>query len=198
MVGLICFSFTVFSPSMHWVITLRRKSVPVVLTSMSDSDWQAPLKSRSTEGQALSCGRSTAQLLPNTAGSSVRMPKTHSHGTQHICTDCQTQIKMHLCHTIEICTKAHKSNNFLLSLHICIQHIKQRHFTCLFSFSELILTPLDKSNKGEPSSYYWSSEEGFLLLPTIQTQTITSPLSFHSGLSRSHRYYNWPESVLSV
>ena len=46
---------------------------------MSDSEWQGPLKSLSTEGQALSWGRSTAQLLANTAGSSVRMPKKHIH-----------------------------------------------------------------------------------------------------------------------
>lgn len=50
----------------------------LVLTSMSDSDWQGPLNSRSTEGHARSWGRSTAQLLANTAGSSVRMPGTQS------------------------------------------------------------------------------------------------------------------------
>lgn len=59
-----------------------------VLTSMSDSDWHGPLKSRSTEGQALSCGRSTAQLLANSAGSSVRMPETQSKRTQSLCQRC--------------------------------------------------------------------------------------------------------------
>lgn len=52
---------------------------------MSDSDWHGPLKSRSTEGQALLCGRSTAQLLANSAGSSVRMPETQSKHTQSLC-----------------------------------------------------------------------------------------------------------------
>ena len=51
---------------------------------MSDSEWQGPLKSRSTEGQALSWGRSTAQLLANSAGSSVRMPKTQPTHMQYV------------------------------------------------------------------------------------------------------------------
>lgn len=52
------------------------ETAAVILTSMSESDSHGPLKSRSTEGQLLSRGRSTAQLLANRAGSSVGMPET--------------------------------------------------------------------------------------------------------------------------
>lgn len=59
------------------------ETAAVILTSMSESDSHGPLKSRSTEGQALSRGRSTAQLLANRAGSSVGMPETTWTGNKH-------------------------------------------------------------------------------------------------------------------
>lgn len=41
-------------PDLSLHMLLSGNIASVVLTSMSDSDWQGPLKSRSTEGQARS------------------------------------------------------------------------------------------------------------------------------------------------